>query len=147
MQSTSLFELPYVQLPYLSHNELAHGRRGAQRRHRIGLNMTMSDSSATVENAFTYLANLQLPHAHLLHPQACNPAMDLLALVSPGGTRAPTNGKGKNKDIGPDTRGWTDTKVSLWRMMSNQVWAVDVKGRPLGLAWSIDGELSFAFGP
>lgn len=98
----------------------------------------MSDPPVTVANAFTYLANLSLPHQHFLHPQSCNPAMDLLALLSPGGPAASV--KGKEKALGPDTRGWTDTKVSVWRMMSDQVWAVDVKGRPLGLAWSLDGE-------
>jgi hypothetical protein len=93
-----------------------------------------------IENAFTYLANLQLPHAHLLHPQACNPAMDLVALLSPGGAGAAVKGKSKQRDIGSDTRGWTDTRVSVWRMMSDRAWEVDIKGRPLCLAWSVDGE-------
>lgn len=88
--------------------------------------------------SFTPLATLALPHPYLLHPQACNPAMDLVVLIAPGGATASLKGKERAVDV--DTRGWTNARVSVWRMLGAKVWDVEVKGRVLGLAWSIDGE-------
>jgi hypothetical protein len=79
--------------------------------------------------AFTPLATLHLPIPHVLHPQACNPTMDLVVLLGQG-----NSGKGKAK-VGSER----NTKLALWRMSGSKVWESDVEGRVRGLAWSHDG--------
>ncbi len=64
--------------------------------------------------------------------------MDLVVLVAPGG--ATMSVKGKERAVDVDTRGWTSARLSVWRMLGSKVWDVEIKGRVLGLAWSIDGE-------
>lgn len=79
------------------------------------------DSPVTPQQAFTRMSTINLAHPHSLHPEACNPTMDLVVLL--------------HEDDGR-------TKVALWRMASgSKVWEVDIAGRILGLAWSRDGEL------
>ncbi|KAK4687139.1 hypothetical protein P7C73_g2981, partial [Tremellales sp. Uapishka_1] len=88
--------------------------------------------------SFTPLATLHLPAPHVLHPHACNPAMDLVVLLStslPSGAR---NVVGKGKEKASSGKGDT-TKVALWRMSGSKVWEVELEGRVLGLAWSRDG--------
>jgi hypothetical protein len=63
--------------------------------------------------------------------------MDLVVLVAPGGAAGSV--KGKEKAVGVDTRGRGSARLSVWRMLGSKVWDVEVKGRLLGLAWSIDG--------
>ncbi|WVQ74239.1 hypothetical protein IAR50_003835 [Cryptococcus sp. DSM 104548] len=101
--------------------------------------------------SFTPLSKFPLPTPLFLHPQACNPTMDLLVLLSPfpappqpghaphpvahwamrGG--AAVGGKGKEKDEGR-------TRVGLWRTGGDKVWEVDVSGRVGGMAWMEDGK-------
>lgn len=79
--------------------------------------------------AFTPLATLQLPGPHVLHPQACNPTMDLVVLLAQG-----SSVKGKAKvGLGGIT------KLALWRMSGSRVWEIDVEGQVKGLVWSHDG--------
>jgi hypothetical protein len=81
-------------------------------------------------SAFTPLATLHLPGPHVLHPQACNPTMDLVVLLGQGG------GRGK---VGSDN----STRLALWRMSGSRVWESDVGGRVRGLVWSHDGRHLF----
>lgn len=91
-------------------------------------------SEFTELRSFTPLATISLSQQHVLHPEACNPTMDLVALiVEDAGDQA---GKGKAR-AGP-----VHTIVELWRMSGSKVWEVNITGRVLGLAWSRDGELS-----
>lgn len=90
----------------------------------------MDPSTST---AFTPLATLHLPSPHILHPQACNPTMDLVVLLGNGGY----SGKGKDK-VGTGKY----TKLALWRMSGIKVWESDVEGQVRGLAWSHDGMFS-----
>jgi len=98
--------------------------------------------------SFTALANLHLPSSHVLHPDACNPAMDLVVLLGQTEESASTaavshlrqNGhssKGKGK---AEAAGYT-TKIALWRMSGSRAWEVEVEGRVAGLAWSPDGTM------
>ncbi|WVQ84661.1 hypothetical protein IAT38_006816 [Cryptococcus sp. DSM 104549] len=89
--------------------------------------------------SFTPLSTISLPTSRLLHPRACNPAMDLVVLLSP--YPAPTStlpvrpwsAKGKGKEEG-------QTKVGLWRTSGGSaVWEVEVTGRVAGFAWMEDG--------
>ncbi|TYJ53254.1 hypothetical protein B9479_006122 [Cryptococcus floricola] len=99
--------------------------------------------------SFTPLSKFALTAPLFLHPQACNPTMDLLVLLSPypapplpGQTPHPmahwamrggaAGGKGKDKDEGK-------TRVGLWRTGGDKVWEVDVSGRVGGMAWMEDG--------
>lgn len=100
-----------------------------------GLTVTMFPSTTS----FTPLATIHLPHPHLLHPDACNPAMDLVVLLDPRSAPSSANasilsrkGKEKVEIVG-------GTKVALWRMSGCKVWEIDVPGRVLGLAWTLDG--------
>ncbi|WWD19682.1 hypothetical protein CI109_104144 [Kwoniella shandongensis] len=88
--------------------------------------------------SFTPLSTVHLPTPHLLHPKSCNPAMDLLVLLSsvtsPASASIPAFGrKGKEKEV------LQKTKVGLWRTGGSKVWEVEVGGRVAGLAWSEDG--------
>jgi hypothetical protein len=87
----------------------------------------------TLSKAFTPLATIQLEGPHILHPQACNPTMDLVVLL---GQLGQGSTKGKNK-VGSDKL----TKLALWRMSGSKVWESDVEGRVRGLAWTHDGKL------
>ncbi|WVF72936.1 hypothetical protein IAT40_007754 [Kwoniella sp. CBS 6097] len=105
--------------------------------------------------SFTPLSTIPLPSAHILHPKACNPSMDLIVLLSPASSsssssssaaaavppRVPAyqawNAKGKGKDIG--AAAGEKTGVSLWRTGGSRVWEVQVAGKVGGLAWSEDG--------
>jgi hypothetical protein len=89
--------------------------------------VNMDPSTST---AFTPLATLHLTSPHVLHPQACNPTMDLVILLGNGGN----SGKGKDK-VGSGKY----TKLALWRMSGSKVWESDVEGQVRGLAWSHDG--------
>ncbi|ORY33369.1 anaphase-promoting complex, cyclosome, subunit 4-domain-containing protein [Naematelia encephala] len=81
-------------------------------------------------NSFTRLATISRDQPHALYPQACNPTMDLVALLSSAGNNV--KGKGRADQ--------SSTKVELWRMMSGgKVWEADVNGEVEGLAWSRDG--------
>ena len=82
-------------------------------------------------SAFTPLATLHLPGPHVLHPQACNPTMDLVVLLGQGSS------KGKAK-VGSERF----TKLALWRMSGSRVWESDLDGRVRGLAWSHDGSIT-----
>lgn len=95
-------------------------------------------SEFTELRSFTPLATISLSQQHVLHPEACNPTMDLVALiVEDSGDSAPGfGGKGKAR-AGPVL-----TTVELWRLSGSKVWDAKVAGRVLGLAWSRDGELS-----
>jgi hypothetical protein len=96
--------------------------------------VNMDPSTST---AFTPLATLHLPSPHVLHPQACNPTMDLVVLLGNGGNA----GKGKDK-VGSGKY----TKLALWRMSGSKVWESDVEGQVRGLAWSHDGTSSLSTG-
>jgi hypothetical protein len=93
--------------------------------------------------SFTSLSTIHLPGPHILHPNACNPAMDLVTLISdsagsgPAGALGVTTSKGKGKafDISPG-----GCNVSLWRLSGSKVWETHVAGTIAGLAWSIDGQ-------
>jgi len=80
-------------------------------------------------SAFTPLATLHLPGPHVLHPQACNPTMDLVMLLGQGGP-------GRGKRVSPETH----TRLVLWRMSGSRVWENDAGGQVRGLTWSHDGE-------
>ena len=90
------------------------------------------------ELSFTPLATVQLPKPHILHPQACNPTMGLVVLLSrPAESSSrgiPTSaiGKGKSKAAGCG-------RIAVWRMLGSKVWEVDVDGVVAGLAWTRDG--------
>lgn len=77
--------------------------------------------------AFTVASTNSLQQPHILHPHACNPAMDLAVLLC-----EPSDEKAK---------AGMSTLVSLWRLSGAKVWEVQVNGRVLGLTWSADGEL------
>ncbi|KAL1412364.1 hypothetical protein Q8F55_000108 [Vanrija albida] len=80
----------------------------------------MDTSTAPPAQAFTRMSTINLAHAHTLHPDACNPTMDLVCLL--------------HEDEA------VKSKVALWRMASgSKVWEVELGGRVLGLAWSRDG--------
>ncbi len=98
-------------------------------------------------SSFTPIATLHLPTPHILHPDACNPAMDLVVLLAPFDSAssvpttttkvsnsAVTKGKGKAETSG------SRIKVALWRMSGSKVWEVELEGNVEGLAWSLDGE-------
>ncbi|WVR07625.1 hypothetical protein IAU60_004667 [Kwoniella sp. DSM 27419] len=91
--------------------------------------------------SFTPLSTIALPSRHFLHPQSCNPCMDLIALLSPPFTPVaqPINRFALHKGKGKDTAGEQRTKVSLWRTGGSRVWEVEVIGRIRGMAWSEDG--------
>lgn len=95
-------------------------------------------SEFTEMHSFTTLATIRLSQQHILHPDACNPTMDLVALaVEDDGDSAPGHGgKGKGR-AGP-----VRTTVELWRLSGSNVWEASIAGRVLGLAWSRDGELA-----
>ncbi|KAL7418520.1 hypothetical protein Q5752_006978 [Cryptotrichosporon argae] len=77
-------------------------------------------------SSFTPLATLDLAAPAVLHPAACNPAMDLVVLLSP--------------DAGGGGGGWAGRLgVALWRMSGSAVWSAEVEGELRGLAWSRDG--------
>ncbi|WOO81875.1 uncharacterized protein LOC62_04G005390 [Vanrija pseudolonga] len=77
------------------------------------------DTPVAPSQAFTRMSTINLAQPHSLHPEACNPTMDLVVLL--------------HEDEGR-------TKVALWRMASgSKVWEVDIVGRILGLAWSRGG--------
>ncbi|KAK8853269.1 hypothetical protein IAR55_003972 [Kwoniella newhampshirensis] len=92
--------------------------------------------------SFTPLSTIQLNDTHVLHPRSCNPAMDLVVLLSSSSASSsaqatvPAFGrKGKDKEIS----GAEKTKVCLYRTGGSKVWEVEVEGRVSGLAWSEDG--------
>ena len=97
-------------------------------------------------NSFTPLSTLHLPVPHVLHPDACNPVMDLVvlhALMEDGNsdTRVTkrindVTERGETVEGGPAP---PRTKVALWRMSGSKVWEVDLVGKVAGLAWSQDG--------
>jgi hypothetical protein len=75
-------------------------------------------------SSFTSLAKIPLAKAHVLHPAACNPTMDLVLLL-----------------LEDTEKRAVGTTAELWRMSGSRVWSAQVSGRVLGLAWSRDGEL------
>lgn len=82
-------------------------------------------------NSFTPLGTISPALPALLLAGACNPVMDLVALItSPTHLRASIKGKGRADD---------ERKVSLWRMSGTRVWEVGYEGIIAGLAWSPDG--------
>ncbi|OCF61367.1 hypothetical protein L486_01015 [Kwoniella mangroviensis CBS 10435] len=86
--------------------------------------------------SFTPLSIIPLPSSHMLHPRSCNPAMDLIVLLSLPSPSTSTSGslwKGKGKEIG------SKTQISLWRTGGSKVWQVGVEGDVQGLAWNEDG--------
>lgn len=99
----------------------------------------MSDSIASPSKqearAFTVASSNPLKQPHILHPQSCNPAMDLAVLLCEPSDETDITLKGKNKASG------VSTIVSLWRLGGATVWEVEVNGRVLGLTWSSDGGL------
>lgn len=72
--------------------------------------------------SFTLASTSALKQPHMLHPRACNPAMDLAVLLA----------ESDDKSV--------STLVSLWRLSGTSVWEVEVNGHVLGLTWSTDGE-------
>ena len=84
--------------------------------------------------SFTPLATINVPQPCILHPNACNPAMDLVALIIVGEDAISVKGKGKA--IAPGGR------IALWRMTGGKVWEVGSEGEVRGLAWSTDGKSS-----
>lgn len=98
-------------------------------------------------SSFTPLATLSLSSPYVLHPDACNPRMDLVVLLGPLEGSGPSlssgipdphsatrKGKGKVQIAGLRTR------VALWRLSGSKVWEVDLEGKVAGLAWNQDGE-------
>lgn len=92
--------------------------------------------------AFAPMGTINLSSTSVLHPNACNPAMDLVAVFSPvaGGitsmdisTRT-NKGKARAETLG------NGCSISLWRMGGSKVWEVDCKGHIAGMAWSEDGQ-------
>jgi hypothetical protein len=76
--------------------------------------------------AYTPLSALSLPAPSVLHPEACNPAMDLVALLSRAPSTKTVQGKGH--------------AVTLWRLNGGpRVWTKDIGGWVEGLGWSPDG--------
>jgi hypothetical protein len=94
----------------------------------------MNELYGPSSSAFTPLATLHLPRPHVLHPQACNPTMDLVILLGSSGPVVPPTVKGKGRAMGGNT------KLALWRMSGTKVWSVDIDGSVRGLAWTHDGE-------
>jgi hypothetical protein len=84
--------------------------------------------------SFSPLGTIHLSAPHVLHPEACNPAMDLVALLGVSGGEA-NSSKGKGKALTGNS-----TRVALWRMSGSKVWEADVEGRVCGLAWTGDGQ-------
>ncbi|OXG13990.1 hypothetical protein C366_04983 [Cryptococcus neoformans Tu401-1] len=96
--------------------------------------------------SFTHLSTFPLPSQHYLHPKACNPAMDLIVLLSPypapTAAPAPTSMQlhmMRMRGLGGNLKDEGKTKVSLWRTGGDKVWEVDVGGRVGGMAWMEDG--------
>jgi len=95
--------------------------------------------------SFTPLATIQLPSPHVLHPDACNPAMDLVVLLAPVQPTSSTvasgiaSAKGKGKAVSSEHK-MHITKIALWRMSGSKVWEVELGGKVGGLAWSPDGK-------
>lgn len=93
-------------------------------------------------SSFTPLSTIHLPTSHVLHPDACNPAMDLVVVfsTSSSGVAPPkpaiygAKGKGKAESVGV-----MKSKVELWRMSGSKSWEVELKGKVGGLAWTLDG--------
>lgn len=85
--------------------------------------------------SFTQLATIKLSSPYVLHPEACNPTMDLVALLGLSGA-----GSAGSKGKGKAAAGSGVTKIALWRMGGSRVWDVDVEGQVGGLAWTTDGE-------
>lgn len=85
--------------------------------------------------AYMPLATLSLPTPSVLHPDACNPAMDLVALLA----HAQPSAKGA------DSKGHA---VTLWRLNGGpRVWTKDVGGWVEGMGWSPDGAYRPWLGP
>lgn len=104
-----------------------------------------ASSSWRDQDDFSVLGTFDLPTRHVLHPGACNPAMDLVALLAPQAGPAPRapvfpawHPKGKQKAVEP--AGGIRTKVSLWRVSKSIVWEVEMQGQVVGLAWTNDGQ-------
>lgn len=96
--------------------------------------------------SFTHLSTFPLPSKHYLHPKACNPAMDLIVLLSsyPAPTTAPAPTPMqlhmmRMRGLGGNLKDEGKTKVSLWRTGGDKVWEIDVGGRVTGMAWMEDG--------
>lgn len=92
--------------------------------------------------SFTSLATISLANPHILHPNACNPAMDLVALLHErGGEDDPSGAVGKAYDAKGKGKAGDEiaTTVVLWRLTGSKVWEVEVAGRVAGLGWSADG--------
>ena len=95
---------------------------------------------------FTPLANLHLPQPCILHPDACNPAMDLVVLLCVSETTSTDLLTARSASVRSDKgkakadMGGHRTKVALWRMSGTKVWEVEVEGKAAGVAWSQDGE-------
>jgi hypothetical protein len=95
-----------------------------------------------VTNAFAPMGTINLSSTSVLHPNACNPAMDLVVVFGPaagartGMDEATRTNKGKAR---AETLG-NGCKISLWRMGGSKVWEVDCKGYIAGMAWSEDGQ-------
>ncbi|KAL7415568.1 anaphase-promoting complex, cyclosome, subunit 4-domain-containing protein [Mrakia frigida] len=84
----------------------------------------MSQQALLSLNSFTPLSTISLPNQSHLHPQACSPTMDILALVNEGG-----------KDSSADK-----VTLSLWRLAGGpKVWGVEMPGRVAAMGWSFDG--------
>jgi hypothetical protein len=91
--------------------------------------------------SFTPLATLDLSSPHVLHPEACNPAMDLVVLIAENASSSSSaSGYGGGKGKGKAALGSGASRVSLWRMTGSKVWDIGIEGRIAGLAWSRDGE-------
>lgn len=85
-------------------------------------------------DSFTPLGVITPARPSLLLPGACNPVMDLVALLT-SPKHLPFSAKGKGKAV-------DEKKVGLYRVSGSQVWEVGYEGIIAGLGWSSDGELS-----
>lgn len=85
-------------------------------------------------NSFTPLATIHLTGPHVLHPEACNPTMDLVALLGLSGNQA-----GPSRTQGREAK-TSISKVALWRMSGSRVWEADLEGQVGGIAWTPDGQ-------
>jgi hypothetical protein len=83
-------------------------------------------------NSFTPLGTIVPAFPSILLPGACNPVMDLVALLT-SPKHLPTSIKGKGKAV-------DEKKVTLYRVSGSQVWEVGYEGVIAGLGWSTDGE-------